>query len=172
LQLQSYLAIDELIDMLPLNEAVAVAESELDQATFQNWKRRAALELARLTRILHGYGRYHKDLYLCHFFVQRPTPNDQGPRRGEMFMIDLHRMRQHRLTGWYWRIKDLAQLLYSSDLPQVTVWDRVRFFRAYLGRRVDRRLLSAVVLKAGRYRRHNHKQSARPMNARQRVGVR
>jgi heptose I phosphotransferase len=46
-------------------------------------------------------------------------------------MIDLHRLARHPVTAVWWRTKDLAQFLYSSDVPGVTARDRVRFWKLY-----------------------------------------
>src|SRR5213079_2543628 len=70
-RLQSFLAVEELADMLPLHEAVPAAAARLDPATLRRWKRGLVLEMARLTRGLHGRRTFHKDLYLCHFYVHR-----------------------------------------------------------------------------------------------------
>ena len=150
--LRSYLAVEELTDRLPLHEAVACASRVLDPAAFAVWKRTCARELARMVRRLHQAGRYHKDLYLCHFFVRRPSPENVRVRPGDIALIDLHRMREHLWLGWYFRVKDLAQLLFSTwDLPQITDRDRMCFFRLYTGRQPDRLLRRAVWWKARQY---------------------
>ena len=78
-----------------------------------------------------------------------------------MHMIDLHRLAHHRWSRLFWRIKDLAQLAYSSEIEGVSAGDRLRFWRAYLGpgyRGRAARLLGWLVrLKWRRYRRHNKK---------------
>ena len=45
--------------------------------------------------------------------------------------IDLHRLAHHSVTSAWWQAKDLAQLLYSSELAGVTARDRVRFWKFY-----------------------------------------
>jgi heptose I phosphotransferase len=40
-------------------------------------------------------------------------------------------MQRHRFTGPWRKAKDLAQLLYSSDVPGVTEADRARFWAKY-----------------------------------------
>jgi heptose I phosphotransferase len=159
LRLASFLAVEELTGMLPLHQAIPRAAAELSARRFQCWKRAVSDQMARHARALHDRRRYHKDLYLCHFFVP-PAAATSGPwPAGLVHMIDFHRLGHHPLTGWRWRIKDLAALLYSSDVPGVTDRDRLRFFHQYRGvRKLDRagrRMLRLVLAKAERYRRHN-----------------
>jgi heptose I phosphotransferase len=156
-RLQSFLAVEELAGMLPLHEAVPLAAARLAPADFCRWKRGLIAELARLTRALHGRRCFHKDLYLCHFYV----PGDDTARvpawRGRVHLIDLHRLGRHPWTRRLWQVKDLAQLLYSSEVQGVEARDRLRFWRLYLGRRgwADRWLRWCVLFKWRRYQRHN-----------------
>jgi heptose I phosphotransferase len=166
-RLQSFLAVEELEDMLPLHTAIPAAAGQLEAGAFQRWKRGLIAELARVIRALHARRWFHKDLYLCHFYLRAediaggfPDPNCEVPEfHGRLHVIDLHRLAHHPWTGRFWQVKDLAQLLYSSELSGVTDRDRLRFSRAYLGR--DRRtwtsrwLRLAIRFKAWRYRKHN-----------------
>src|SRR5262249_41921749 len=130
----SFLAVEELTGMLALNEALPLARERLAAADFRRWKRGLAAELARLARLLHDRRHFHKDLYLCHFFVH----HDHSARlpdgwRGRVFLIDLHRLGHHPWTWWWRQVKDLAQLLYSSMLPGVDVRDQAAFWKHYRG---------------------------------------
>jgi heptose I phosphotransferase len=161
-RLQSVLAVEELHDMLPLHEAIPAAAARLDAGTFHAWKRGLTAELARLARTFHERRAFHKDLYLCHFYIPRAdTERRVADWRGRVHVIDLHRLGRHPWTWPLWQVKDLAQLLYSSDVPGVTARDRLRFWRCYLGtgrRRGWGRWLGWLVrLKWRRYRRHNEK---------------
>lgn len=160
-RLQSFLAVEELAGMLPLHEAIPLAGETLAPAMFTRWKRTLAVELARMTRILHDRRRFHKDLYLCHFFIPREdTACLPSAWAGRVHLIDFHRLARHRWTWWRWRAKDLGQLLYSSEIPGVGLRERLSFWRAYLGRRTDnssRWLRRHALLKARAYRRHNRK---------------
>ena len=164
-KLRSFLAIEELADMSPLHEAIPLAAEKLESHTFLRWKRGLVREVARLTRELHKRSVFHKDLYLCHFFIPRAdlslTPAEW---RGRVHVIDLHRMGRHGLTWPIWQLKDLAQLLYSSSVAGLTARDRVRFWRAYLGpkrRSLWNRLMARLIrFKGRRYERHNAKRSA------------
>jgi heptose I phosphotransferase len=157
-KLQSFLAVEELAGMLPLHEAVPLAQANLDAATFANWKRSLAREMARLARLIHDQKVFHKDLYLCHFYIRaddaKNPPEDWTNR---VIVIDLHRLARHRLTGLWWKIKDLAQLLYSSEIPGVTARDRLMFWRAYCGAKHRAFLARLVHWKWRQYRRHNRK---------------
>lgn len=164
-RLQGFLAVEELYGMLPLHEAVPLAAARLDAATFAAWKRGLTGELARLARELHRRRVYHKDLYLCHFYIPesftREAPSSWTNR---VVMIDLHRLARHGLTGVWWQVKDLAQFLYSSDVPGVTARDRVRFWKLYRtewpGSPPGDWLRPLIRLKWQLYRRHNHRRKS------------
>jgi Lipopolysaccharide kinase (Kdo/WaaP) family len=168
-KLQSFLAVEELTGMLPLHEAIPLAQAKLPEAVFRRWKRGLIVEIARLTRMLHDRKHYHKDLYLCHFFIPEPDTTSMpageadGPCgagwRGRVTMIDLHRLTYHPWTWGIWLLKDLAQLLYSSEVQGVDTRDRLAFWMHYRGpgsQRWSYRLLRrAILFKWRRYRRHN-----------------
>jgi heptose I phosphotransferase len=156
---QSFLAVEELTDMLPLHEAVPAAASRLHAAAFRTWKRTLGAEVARLTRALHARRYFHKDLYLCHFYVARRWTGAIPCWQGQVHLIDFHRLGRHRFTWRFWQMKDLAQLLYSSDVPGIDARDRLQFWRAYLGleRRswLSRLLRYGILVKSQRYHHHN-----------------
>ncbi len=158
-KLQSFLAVEELTDMLPLHEAIPLAATRLAPRQFARWKRSLIGEMARLTRHLHEQNYYHKDLYLCHFYIAREDTARLPRWRDRVHLIDLHRLGHHCWMGWLWQSKDLAQLLYSSALSVITPRDRLRFWRAYLGvaRETPRSrwLRRLVLLRWRRYRDHN-----------------
>jgi heptose I phosphotransferase len=75
-------------------------------------------------------------------------------------MIDFHRLGHHPFTAPWWRIKDLGQLPYSSDVAGVDARDRLRFWRHYLmprRRRSARWLTWCITQRGARYRNHNAK---------------
>jgi len=160
-KLQSFLAVRELTGMLPLNEAIPQAEANLSPAEFAEWKRTLTHEVARLSGLLHQHAYFHKDLYLCHFYIARSDTAALPAWRDRVFLIDLHRLGHHRLTWPIYQTKDLAQLLYSSMISGVTARDRLRFWKAYRGKQrggVWAWLLRRVVLlRLRRYRDHNER---------------
>jgi hypothetical protein len=164
-RLQGFLAVEELHGMLPLHQAVPLAARQLSPAGFARWKRGLTAELARLARELHRRKVFHKDLYFCHFYIPElftRIPPETWTNR--VVMIDLHRLGRHRLTAPWWQGKDLAQLLYSSDVPGVTARDRVRFWKLYrAGWQGPRRwLLPLVRWKWRLYERHARRRKSRP----------
>ena len=165
--LQSFLAVEELTGMLPLNEAIPLAAEQLPADRFRRWKRGLIQEMARLARLLHDRQHFHKDFYLCHFFIHSddilaPGRDAASTWRGRVFLIDLHRLSHHRWTWWLWQLKDLAQLLYSSEVPGITIRDQMAFWIHYrgpeVGKRFSRWLRWLVLLKWRNYRRHNLRQ--------------
>jgi len=160
-RLQSFLAVEELTGMLPLHEAIPAAAARLSRREFARWKRGLTHELARLTRALHDRRHFHKDLYLCHFFIREEDTHAVPEWRGRVSLIDLHRLAHHPWTWRLWQAKDLGQLLFSADLEGITARDRLRFWRAYQGagrRGAAAGLLRRLILfKYWNYRRHNDK---------------
>lgn len=164
-KLQSFLAVEELHGMRALHEAMPVALANYAPRDFVRFKRGLVGEVARLARELHRRRVFHKDLYLCHFYVHdadlETVPDDWT---GRVAMIDFHRLGRYRWFWAKWQAKDLAQLLYSTfDVPGVTARDRVRFWKLYRGgvwpgvTPPPRVVHSLAALKATRYYRHNQK---------------
>jgi hypothetical protein len=160
-QLRSALAVEELAGMISLQEAIPLAAVRQDGKLFRHWKGGLAAEMARLTRMLHDRRCFHKDLYLCHFFI--PAQDTHGVPaegwRGRLHLIDLHRLAHH---PWTWRIlqtKDLAELLYASGIVGVTARDCLAFWRAYRGEGPNRPRCFwtryFILYRWRRYRRHN-----------------
>src|SRR5262249_30513766 len=118
-RLESFLAVEELAGMLPLNEAVPLAAARLDPAAFARWKRTLTAELPGLARSLHERRSFHKDLYLCPFSVPEADPRAVPNWPGRVHVIDLHRLGRHPWTWRVWQVKDLGQLLYSSEVPGI-----------------------------------------------------
>jgi heptose I phosphotransferase len=166
----SMLAVRELEGFEPLHEFIPRRWTGGESAENRRLRRELTHRLAEITRRLHAAHTYHCDLYLCHFFIRTNnlghiTQERDGnlPRIGhtpfDLVLIDFTRLKH----SWNprWRVKDLAQLLFSSDLPGVTRTDRLRFFCRYLGiTRLTpsaRWLLRWVSSKAERYHHHNRK---------------
>ena len=117
--------------------------------------------MARITATLHGARVFHKDLYLCHFFLD----SDGRCRRTatpRLILIDLHRLEEHRLWPDWWRWKDLGQLLFSTDgVDGITDRDRAAVLEngtaGWPGSSGLRWHARMVRFRAARYREHNRK---------------
>jgi heptose I phosphotransferase len=160
-KLRSCLVIEELAGMLSLQQAIPLAAVRQDARSFRQWKRGLAAEMARLTRMLHDRRCFHKDLYLCHFFISAEDTHGMpaGGWRGRLYLIDLHRLAHQPLLWRVWQTKDLAELLFASDIVGVDARDRLAFWRAYLGHGPNRTQCPwtrwFVLYRWWRYRRHN-----------------
>jgi heptose I phosphotransferase len=165
-RLRSYLMVAELTGCQELHLALPELARILDPAAFAAAKRRIVPELARITAALHNAQVFHKDLYLCHFFLDRELlARDSEAVR--IVLIDLHRLRKHRLGAVRWRWKDLGQLLYSTaGVEGVEDRDLLRFWMHYRRRtrlRCPRIQAQLVRLKAGRYQAHNRAPGRKPV---------
>ncbi len=144
--------------MLPLHEAIPLAQANFDASTFVKWKCSLVLEMARLSRLIHDRFVFHKDLYLCHFYIHVDDTGQIPPNwTKRLIVIDLHRLARHRTASLWWKVKDLAQLLYSSEVSGVTSRDRLAFWRAYRNGLGSQWLARLIRWKWRLYRRHNEK---------------
>lgn len=155
-RLDSFLMVAELNGCRELNEVLPELVRTMPADQFERLKRSVIREMAEISARLHNARAFHKDLYLCHFFLdQGPTARD-GRR---LVLIDLHRLAEHPLTAIRWRWKDLGQLLFSTyGVPGITDRDRLRFWVEYTRRsplRWPRWQRARVWSKAQRYLRHN-----------------
>jgi len=156
--LQSFIAVQELDDMLPLHEAIPLAARQLLPRAFHQWKAGLIAEMVRLVLLLHDRNRFHQDLYLCHFYLARHhIENSVTNWNGKLFLIDFHRLTHRRFTAAFGRVKDLAQLLYSARVEGIAARDCLRFWRQYWAGRPSRLLRRAVLWKSRRYEAHNRK---------------
>lgn len=166
-RLQSCLVVAELTGMLPLHEAVPLACHRMEPERFQLWKRGLLREMARIGRLLHDRRYFHKDFYLCHFYIKESDTRRIPPSWfNQVVLIDLHRLARHWLFWPIYQIKDLAQLLFSSEVEGVGPQDRIAFWKAYQGLsardgRVQGwylRIVARIIRwKWQRYRHHNRK---------------
>ncbi len=112
-----------------------------------------ARQVATIAGKMHRAGFAHQDFYLVHFFASNST--------GEIFIIDLQRVIMENPLKDRWRIKDLAQLLFSAR-NCCTAIDQSVFIATY--RRTSGfdlathpRLLRAIKAKARRIERHHRR---------------
>lgn len=155
-RLQSFLMVAELTGALPLNEALPALAERLDPPAFAALKRGLARELAEIAATLHRARVFHKDLYLCHVFLDMARYDRAGRR---LALIDLHRLAEHRWWADRWRWKDLGQLLFSAEgVAGLTGRDALRFwvhYRKLTALPHPRRQARMIAWKAARYLRHN-----------------
>ncbi|APW63141.1 lipopolysaccharide kinase InaA family protein [Paludisphaera borealis] len=156
--LQSYLVVAELTGCKELNEALPVIEQSMDREAFESLKRRIVKEMARISATIHKARMFHKDLYLCHFFLDLERLA-RDPRDVALTLIDLHRLQEHRYWPDRWRWKDLGQLLFSTEgVAGVSPRDALRFWVHYkreAGVRNPEWQARMIRLKAARYSDHN-----------------
>lgn len=155
-ELRSYLIVAELTGCEPLHEAIPALANSLDKRAFEGFKRALVARMADITATLHQSYAFHKDLYLCHFYLDMTPASSAVPR---VHLIDLHRLAEHRWTAHRWRWKDLGQLLFSTyGVAGITFRDRLRFWVMYCRRLTlghGRWHLKMIELKAGQYLAHN-----------------
>jgi heptose I phosphotransferase len=89
-----------------------------------------AVRLGRFVSAFHSTGLCHRDLYLCHIFVELDTTGRKPPR---FCLIDLARVHRPRLRRMRWILKDLGQLDASARQLGASRSDRLRTLLAYLG---------------------------------------
>jgi heptose I phosphotransferase len=151
----SVLAVRELEGYLPLHIYVPGPLARMAEPQRRRRKQALIARLVDVARRLHGRNYFHRDFYLCHFFLRDDAAAPDG---FDLVLIDFGRLLHSRLGRW--RTKDLAALLFSTFVPGVSRTDRMRFYKQYLGiAKLDDRAKQAarrIMAKAERYRRHNY----------------
>ena len=164
-RLQSFLAVEELTDMLPLHEAIPAA------AARQSSRRRSHTGNAAWSPRWPGWhasficSAASTRISTCATSTSRADDIEAAPAswRGRMHMIDLHRLGHHPLTWRLWQVKDLAELLTrrkSPASPPATGCGSGGITSAPTGGSAAWWLKRAVLLKWRRYRQHNAKKRA------------
>jgi heptose I phosphotransferase len=153
-RLRGFLMVTELVGADEVNRVIPRLADALEPAAFARFKREIVVEMAAIAAKLHSSKSFHKDLYLCHYFLDPTLPSGR-----RLTLIDLHRLGRHRFAPWRWRLKDLGQLLYSTEgVAGIDDRDRLRFWKHYragmtlLWPRLEARAIRA---KAARYLSHN-----------------
>jgi Lipopolysaccharide kinase (Kdo/WaaP) family len=163
--LTSFLMIKELTGCEAVNEVLPRLAARLDPSEFAALKRRIVAEMARIAATLHAARLFHRDLYLCHFFLDVGRLERQASTI-RLVLIDLHRLSSRPIGSDWLRWKDLGQLLYSTfDVEGVDDRDRLRFWRLYRKRclvPLAKWQVAIVRFRAGRYRAHNRKPRQAP----------
>tara|TARA_R110001606_G_scaffold399282_1_gene583447 strand:+ start:52794 stop:53609 length:816 start_codon:yes stop_codon:yes gene_type:complete len=116
-------------------------------------KRALIIEVARMTRNMHGAGVNHRDCYICHFLLH--TDRQPTAENFKLSLIDLHRAQIRNKVPRRWRDKDLAGLYFSALNIGLTRRDKLRFLREYFARPLrqvlsdESALLAMLEAKAG-----------------------
>ena len=111
--------------------------------------------VAGLIQKMHASGFNHRDLYLCHILRDG---------KGNLYIVDLHRVQRRGAVPERWRVKDVAALNYSAPAGIISRTDRLRFLKAYLGMERlsgrDKRFALKVLKKTEKMVEHNKKQQS------------
>ena len=156
---QSFLLMRELRGCCDLEQLCQTWPTQPPEPKF----RQALMEaIGNTARRMHSAGLNHRDFYLIHLWLEQPT-SDDGELR--LHVIDWHRAMWHRRVPLYWRVKDLAALLFSARDCGITKSDCLRFIRAYREKSLreifteESALWRLVLLRSNRvFRKINHRQ--------------
>ena len=153
----------------PWERSSVIVLREVDGLSLEKWfidhpqraPRVMQTELAGFVARFHDRGFTHRDLYAAHIFLE--SGNAQAPR---FRLIDLQRILYKPWRRRRWRVKDLAQLNYSTPTSVATRSDRIRWLKHYLGvRRLDqgehRELVAKVLIKTARIAAHDRQRRGR-----------
>ena len=93
-------------------------------------KKALIIEVAKISKKMHGAGVNHRDFYLCHFLLN--APRAEKPKfKPILHLIDLHRAQVRKSVPRRWLVKDLGGLLFSALEKNLTKRDLLRFIREY-----------------------------------------
>jgi len=110
-------------------------------------------KFGKLLGMMHASGLAHQDFYLVHLFIK--SSEDDA-----VYLIDLQRTIMQRKLAKRWRVKDLAQIMFSSD-PFFSDAETSLFLDTYLqhaGETMDSgHLFRAAARKSRRIKKHSLK---------------
>ncbi|HOA74021.1 MAG TPA: lipopolysaccharide kinase InaA family protein [Phycisphaerae bacterium] len=136
-----------------------------DRREFDAASRRRLVEgLARFVARFHAAGFVHRDLYLCHIFIDPARASaGAGQSADRAFcLIDLQRVFRPKWRKRRWVVKDLAALDFSTPAACVSRWERLRFLCRYV-RHFDR--FGSARLLAGKVAARNRRMARRHAKA-------
>lgn len=141
---RSFIMIREIADAHSLEERLPDYMSDFSPAA--NIQRKAFItQVADFVRRFHAAGCRHRDLYLCHIFLDACDT---------LHLIDLHRVFKPLLLGGRFRLKDMTQLYYSAPGRIISRADRLRFYLTYRGKKrltlCDKWFISRIKSKAAK----------------------
>lgn len=116
-KLESFIVTAEIPD------AVSLEDLAKDSVPFA-LKKSLIERVAKVSRTLHDHGINHRDYYLCHFLLSK----------GEIYLIDLHRVQIRRKIPRHYLLKDMAGMWFSAMDARLSRADCLRFIAAYSGR--------------------------------------
>ena len=90
-------------------------------------KKKILEEVARICRKMHINGINHRDLYLCHFHINKNLKKV----RNNIYLIDLHRAQIRRYVPKRWAIKDIGGLYHSAIDMGLSETSCYRFLKLY-----------------------------------------
>lgn len=160
--LESFIITEELINTVSLE--TLTKEWKTNPPPF-NLKLNLIKKIAEITRIMHLNGINHRDLYICHFLLDKTGPEWEKGKNIKLYIIDLHRVQMRKKIPERWLIKDLAGLLFSSMDIGITKKDVFRFMIEYIQKplrntlKEDNLLWKKIYLKAASLYKKEFKKS-------------
>jgi len=148
---RSFLLTVEVPDLLPLNEFINAAVSQMSVDDFRRFKRKLIKDVAIVSARMHQAGIIHGDYYTKHIMLQGK------PEQYELYILDLQRCEQRKRISKTDIARELAGLSASAKRSIFTSTDRLRFYHYYSGsqhsRDKDRRLFSKIARRVSKLSR-------------------
>jgi heptose I phosphotransferase len=102
-------------------------KNKMDRDISVAQKRDLLKNVARICRAIHMNGLNHRDLYLCHFHIEKDTNSTYK----DIALIDLHRAQIRKKVPLRWSTKDIGGLLHSIIQFGISEADCYRFLEVY-----------------------------------------
>ncbi len=149
---RSFIITEKIADAQSLEKKLPACFDEPSNTKNRKLRNEFIDKLANFVKKFHATNYRHRDLYLCHIF------HDASDK---FYLIDLARAFKPRLFAERFRVKDIAQLYYSTPGSKFSRTDRLRFYQQLTGRdkltKKDKRFIGKVKNKAKRMAKHDSK---------------